>query len=539
MSCWRVLHLTEPDEQARLPQLLVKPDFGADSYTVHLTDLTNIWREELDLHAIVARAAEEQSPIEVAKQDAAQLAHLLEHVKKALGSSDDATCRVTRSTIGDLTLHAVIALPEPLDSLAWTFHFSKQSTVTLRNELILPLLVSSHIQHERIASLVAVIAEKDRAITRLVDQFESSNLDLAAAFPSVSSLKLGRKTVKREQAAKHVPALQPFREHTWRQATEQLENLDLTTLGLFQEALAQNTPTVPRQLLVSDDRSPWWTTLPDRLDRSIFPAPKTAKTSVQKVRHEPTIDTDEEETEDEFETHNHSNTRKPHSNGKHLPSAAASQSRQVTENNVAESSEEEDDLNAPAKSQRLPQEQGTSIRPLPSNLSQSEAVPVPDDVSSHVTKAKGSIFKIGGKSTKLSINTSPPDDHPVSNGERPPIRESSRSSPILDCPVESTPRMNRRPFRIGGKDKHAVEGGGKRLMPSSPVEATRARAAQSPAAGPPSSPPSIRENRDSTPMEQINEETPEEKAERKRAELKRKTEEAAKKQAQHKKKKRF
>ena len=42
-----------------------------------------------------------------------------------------------------------------------------------------------------------------------------------------------------------------------------------------------------------------------------------------------------------------------------------------------------------------------------------------------------------------------------------------------------------------------------------------------------------------TPVEEVHEETPEEKAGRKRAELKRKNEEAAKKQAQAKKKKRF
>ena len=42
-----------------------------------------------------------------------------------------------------------------------------------------------------------------------------------------------------------------------------------------------------------------------------------------------------------------------------------------------------------------------------------------------------------------------------------------------------------------------------------------------------------------TPIEAVHKETPEEKAERKRAELKRKNEEIAKKQAQHKKKKRF
>ena len=69
MSCWRVLELCEQPDGKHIPQLLIKPAFDLDSYIVHLTDLSNIWCEELDVYGIVKRAAQEQSPIEVSKQD--------------------------------------------------------------------------------------------------------------------------------------------------------------------------------------------------------------------------------------------------------------------------------------------------------------------------------------------------------------------------------------------------------------------------------------------------------------------------------------
>jgi hypothetical protein len=305
MSCWRPLELDELPDGDKIPPLLVKPIFRSNSYTVHLTDLSNIWSEELDLDGIVDRASQEQSPIEVSKQDAAQLALLLENVKKSLASSDDATCRITRSTSGGVTLHAVITLPEPLDSLTWKFYLAKCPSTTLKNELILPLLVSSHIQHERITGLLGVIFEKDKAITRLVDQFESSNLDLSAAFPSVGSLKAGRKAIKREQAAKHVPALQAFREDAWREARGQLRDSDVTTLGLFQEALAQSTPKVPPQLESDGSGTAWWTAIPNELSHRKIKAKAKTQKRAPAANAKTVVESSEDETDDEFETHEH------------------------------------------------------------------------------------------------------------------------------------------------------------------------------------------------------------------------------------------
>jgi hypothetical protein len=301
MACWRVLELLGAPNN--IPQLLVKADFRPKSYTVFFTDLSNIWSEELDLDDIVRRASEQESPIEVSRLDTAQLTILLENVQKSLESGDDSTVRITGTNSDGIVLHTTITLPKPLGSLAWVFNLEKRAAVTLKNELILPLLVSSHIQHERVAGLVSTIHEKDRAITRLIDQYESSGLDLTTAFPSIAGAKPGKRIVKREQAARHVPALQPFEEGLWKVETSKLKNDGASTLEMFQEALSQCIPHVPGPIKSDDVDEGWWSLIPKALIKSAS-VQKPKRKQVESIAETmPAPDDDETETEDEFETH--------------------------------------------------------------------------------------------------------------------------------------------------------------------------------------------------------------------------------------------
>ena len=309
MACWRILELPGQAQDGTLPQLLIKPQFRQNAYTVFLTDLTSIWSEELSLKDIVRRAIDVESPIEISERDTAQLAILFENVQKSLVPDQNASCHVTRSESDDeVVLHTTINLPEPLDFLTWRFHLRKKSAVTLRNELILPLLVSSHVQFERISGLLSIISDKDRAITRLVDQYEASNLDLATAFPNLSSAKSNRKIVKREQAAKHIAGLQQFDSNAWKHETADAVDADVSTLGMFREALSESAPTVPAKLIGDEEDVLWWEHLPTVPPERVTVMRTTAKLASSKrsanVQHEVSgSETEEEETEDEFETH--------------------------------------------------------------------------------------------------------------------------------------------------------------------------------------------------------------------------------------------
>ncbi|KAI4676305.1 uncharacterized protein J4E88_007219 [Alternaria novae-zelandiae] len=516
MSCWRVLELSEQPDGKQIPQLLIKPAFDLDSYTVHLTDLSNIWSEELSVDDIVKRAALEQSPIEVSKHDAAQVAILLENVKKPLLSAEGSIC-----------------LPEPLGRLTWKFHLEKRTSADLKNELILPLLVSSHIQNERITGLILTIAAKDKAMTRLVDQFDSHGLDLAAAFPSAGGIKAGRRKVKREQAEKHVPALRFFHEEAWRHDTEQLKDTNLTTLGLFQEALAQSTPTVPSELKSGHFETTWWTAVPTQLSMPKAPVKTKAKTPPVASKPAKAAMDSGDETEEEFETHVNFKTRELGKRPTQTPAPLPSSPLDKASETEDDSTEDDEDLDAPPKSQsqslsRTPQKPTRRRTPTPEPRSAPKAPTLP------VQKPKASSFRIGGKS-KRSTESPPPSPKPADVEPEPEVLPTRESVPPSQPSQATTPKKIRKPFRIGGKGKKAEDGASQRDTTASP-STQRFRATQSPTADPPSSPPRMKEM---TPVEEVHEETPEEKAERKRAELKRKNEEAAKKQAHAKKKKRF
>lgn len=541
MACWRVLELSEQPAGDSIPQLLIKPVFKNESYTVHLTCLSNIWTEELDLNAIVNRASQQQSPIEVSKQDPAQLAILLDNVKKSLEPSDDTVCRITRSEDDGITLHTTITLPKPLDSLSWKFYLRKRPSTALKNELILPLLVSSHIQHERMNRLVSTINDKDKAITRLVDQFDSSNLDLAAAFPVIGSLKTSRRPVKREQAAKYIPALQPFREDTFKQETGQLLDSGFSTLGLFREALSECSPEVPSQLKSVDVGATWWTGIPDQLVESRARSKATKAAPVPKSK-QPTTDSSDEETEDEFETHanfkvctdlRHVNVVLTHVQKRHpVPTVAKSSPPAIAPQSHVNSSEddvtEDDDLDAPPKN--LSQSSDRVVRkssPQAKSTTPDEPLTVSNVEPADQPKKKG--FRIGGKAKQISASPVPEEEP----NEEPP-------SPRMTANDVASPKKTKRAFKIGGKGKSGTNSDSQAPEAAQSM-ADRTRATKSPSIQLPSSPPAGPAVKEETPVaeETMHEETAEEKAERRRAELKRKTEEAAKKQAQSKRKRRF
>lgn len=306
MSCWRVLQLANSPQGHTIPQLLIKSQFSSNSYAVFVTDLSNIWSEELHLSDIVRRAAEVESPIEVTERDTTQLAILFENVQKSLVPSDATSCLVTRNVSGgDVTLHTTISLPEPLGSLTWRFHLHKQAANVLKDQLILPILLSSLVQHERISSILSIVSEKDRTITRLVDQYEASNLDLAAAFPSISNVKFSKRTVKREQAAKYIPGLQEFEVHAWKSQTSHVIDDDVSTLQVFQEALSECTPKVPSKLMSDDKDAFWWEALGTDVPTRSAATKANVKAQASSANSHPIVSESEteDETEDEFETH--------------------------------------------------------------------------------------------------------------------------------------------------------------------------------------------------------------------------------------------
>ncbi|KAF2732947.1 XLF-domain-containing protein [Polyplosphaeria fusca] len=540
MACWRVLALSG-SQQA--PQLLIKTTFDRDKYTVFLSDLCNIWSEELDLSAIVQRAAEHESPIDVSHQDTSQLSILLDNVRKSVFQDEAAVRRVTRRHPDSLILHTTVALPAPLDSLNWSFVLQKQSSAALKNELILPLLVSSHIQHERLSSLVATVNEKDKAITRLIDQFDSNNLDLASAFPIIGGSKPGRRAVKREQAARHVPALQPFSERVWKEETGQLRDGRLSSLALFQEALSECSAKVPPRLLAKTEEDPWWVSLQSSIGDSFQLSRREAVKAQSLPPTNPPLLAEDAETDDEFETHENFHLRGTvqkqvqHANG--TPTISDEQRARSIQDESTDDGD--DDLDAPLKtySQRQSRHVADDI---PADKVQESSPVTSAELNNPRSLPKSKGFRIGGKPKK----TSP---HPSRDYDMESAGSVKNSNPLIKSkPDEVSPgggtRPSKKPFTIGGKKKETSVSS---AMDEKTVSPPRDRNSNSMSSSRDvsiehgahhSSPPGdANRSHEVTAKEEENlhEETAEEKAERKRRELKRKNEELAKKPPKRKK----
>ncbi|KAF2002014.1 XLF-domain-containing protein [Amniculicola lignicola CBS 123094] len=540
MACWRVLELSDVADDQQVPQLLIKANFSKKAYSIFITDLSNIWSEELGLDDIIKRTSQEDSPIEVSKQDTAQLDILLENVQKSLGGTEGAICSVTQNGAQAITLHTTIRLPEPLDALKWKFYLEKRSPAMLKDELVLPLLLSSRLQHERVSSLLGTIGEKDRAISRLLDQYESSNLDLAAAFPSIAGGKPGRRTVRREQAIRHVPALGPFSEAVWKSETGHEQDESFSSLSVFQEALSGCTAKVPSDMKSPEELDPWWTSLPTALKKTKLQPKSKPKPMRTKSPVPPKHQSSDEETEDEFETHEHFKARDP---PKRLTvQRPSSPPKQKQNDESGGDSTEDEDLDAPSKSQDQIWTGGQTVSlskaaPTKSKSPEPDSPVATKQASPIPKRAKG--FRIGGRKAKQAVVKSQSPTPP----EEPPIMDE----PVKDSRITTAPKPKtaRKPFKIGGKQKEPSTSESVSKAPSPPAESRGRYHASTPpysekGVAEPSTQPSraATKTQASDAEEDEHEETAEEKAERRRQLLKRNMEEQAKKQAQ-KKKRRF
>lgn len=258
---WELLPIS-PSVGDQLPSLLIAASFTRDTYSVHLTDLTNIWREGLDHSAILNRSREENTSIDPTDDD--QLAILLEKLQHGLaGVAADAALALTIHTNGvvrpALTLSITVDLPGGLAPLQWPLHLTSAPQALFTSQLVIPLIRAQRARLREIASLKEVLADKDHVIQKVVDKLEAQGTDLAEAFPQVAAVK-GRKA-DRKRAEGRVKGLGVFKEAEWRKSLDGEEERNVGKLigetfgdGGF---VAPNTDP-PTAMDDDEDGESWW-----------------------------------------------------------------------------------------------------------------------------------------------------------------------------------------------------------------------------------------------------------------------------------------
>lgn len=252
-----------------IPGLLVSTDFTstAQSYTVHLTDLANLWTETLDKKPIIMRALKEDTSIDPT-DGPDQIRKLLDLLRAAFDPSapehGDTSLTLISGTDGEdsLEIHVSVVLPKPLRPLKWPMYLKMAPRSGIATELVLPLVQAHQNRAREVDELVAALKEKDGVIAKLVDKLEATGTGLENVFNSLS----GRRKVTKALAEERVKGLAPFRASEFRKRADDAaaEGGSDDVVALLDSVFGAG-PGLPSGSALDIGESPalndWWTKL--------------------------------------------------------------------------------------------------------------------------------------------------------------------------------------------------------------------------------------------------------------------------------------
>ncbi|KAJ4146455.1 hypothetical protein NW754_001920 [Fusarium falciforme] len=257
---WRPLPLPSASD---LPPLLVSLDIATSAYTVHITDMANIWTESLDRKSICIRGWSENTTIDPSDTpdnmvkfldslntalDSAQPGHDQTHLRLEPASKSDAGD-------GGLTLQITCELPG-LQPLKWPMHLKKLPSSAIATDLVLPLIQAHFTRNLEVESLIRTLGHKDVVITKLLDKLEAVGTGLEHVFNALS----GKKRISRAAAADKIPGLAPFDRRRWKSDLAYTDDRPSNAESLIEDVLGggglQFEPTI--EVAESPLLDDWW-----------------------------------------------------------------------------------------------------------------------------------------------------------------------------------------------------------------------------------------------------------------------------------------
>jgi hypothetical protein len=254
-----------PVEAGDVPSLLVSAEFEAQSYTVRITDLANVWTESIDKRALIMRALKEDTSIDPT-EGPDQIRKLLDLLRAAFDSSapehDDTSMVLSRGGepgSDSLALQITVILPQGLRPLKWPLHLKKLPGSAITTELVLPLVHAAQARARERAELMSLLRDKDTVIGKLLDKLEAMGMGgLEHVFTSLSGLR----KASRAAAADRIRGLAPFREADFRKRSAE-ESTDVPSLlgSVFGSGLSLDRGGVGLDDDAAIALNDWWTKL--------------------------------------------------------------------------------------------------------------------------------------------------------------------------------------------------------------------------------------------------------------------------------------
>ncbi|KAJ5986286.1 XLF/Cernunnos protein [Penicillium sp. IBT 35674x] len=523
--------------QTSSPPLLFQYTWSRQGYALCVTDLTSIWTEKLSHKEILIRAEGISTTIDPS-EDQEQFDVLLVKIGEALRGDGGSATLNSGSQDGSLELSTSSRLPAPLRPLKWTLFLSKETSSSLTDHLLLPLLKDEAGWESRQRVLLDQLKQKDWALGKLLDKFESLGVELGTVFPGAAGLRTTKKGSTRSDAGKFVKGLAPFDEPAWlRESGSSSERSGLAANILHELGGSRGDA---EKIRAPQDK--WWNDLPKRSETASSQSDKNVitpkedspsqrdelvKASQQDRNLDLDLDQDGNSTASDDDDFQRQETP-PRIKAQREKLAASSPSK--SKGHPDQSSNRNPDIHAgeATASDSEPEADAAPQKRTPTPKKSSPPKPEIQESPKRPTKPRGRLGAIGGKKKKE-------EKHPFPT---PP----SPSPPPIPSPV-STPRKPKggKLGMIGGKAKNKAP-----EAATAAPERKQERSNESPdldspaevvaAPVPKEAKPQIPASREEESADPVPEETEEQKTARKREELKRQLEEKSK---APKKKRRF
>ena len=217
-----------------------------------VTDLCSIWNLSFDRQRVVEIAREQSCSIDPS-ESVTQLRTLFRKLKQSLleGQNDIGHSEhlYEEETRGCLSVRTRLKLPAPLKLLQWTFYLPQRDTVALAESVTFPLLREATAMKQQMETLYLVIRDKDHVLSKLLDKIDNSATDLSLIFPGITGMKSRKHRIDVAEASKHVPGMAPFDRTSWEAGIAEsygdssTEKIDLTNI-LYQSRM-KTTATIP------------------------------------------------------------------------------------------------------------------------------------------------------------------------------------------------------------------------------------------------------------------------------------------------------
>lgn len=416
-TCWRPLRLNSAHDH--LPPLLISCTFSQSSYTVHVTDLTNVWSESLEKRAIERRSEDEETSINPVN-DTEQLRILLGKLQDGLTGNSQTSLSLSsrkgrnRSEATDLVLNIIATLPKPLKPLKWPVQLQNMGQSALTAHLTVPLIKAQNSRLKELELLIDLLKHKDHVIQRLVDKLETTGSDLASVFAGAAS-KNG-KALPRNQAEERVKGLKPFDVNLWRKSAKlgEISSGSDPVRQILEEVFDEGSGLALGGELASEEPAEWenwW----QNLGEVALELPKSPHV-IRSVKRDLKADVESEDYDDDFQVQA---TPPPHDEGHSRESKNKTPTKKATPAKARDTStEDDDDLDAP--SQR-------SNAAIPDSLPLSQPT--------HQARRFG---RIGGTKTKeppkLPVKSTP--ESPVEPTKNDPLSGDETASEDDNAPLQ-------------------------------------------------------------------------------------------------------